>query len=314
MPFIGRDWRGDGEQWTRSEIGSWERSRRISLSSPLTNFNSSLSDIFNALGIANSVSNIRRFNYIAKVVEILFKEKLSELSGNAQRSLFQTIDRMIDIVLKTGDNISLMQRLVTQFHNSIHSAYPFYYYIGSAALWRQHIDMLTRMKETIKQIQLNMIKQTEDNSKLTLNCLPIEMQREIIRKLDNDTDVINIGMINSNLYRVTQELLIWKQLCIYHFGDETQDNNNDNSLLEEKFLDLIKRQQKDVDMDNIDWKKVYFKLKKRYNLREVYAEMIHQCQLCKNLFWQDFHHSCPYETLTPSSKPVTPRKLVNMLI
>ncbi len=31
------------------------------------NFNSSLSDIFNALDIANSVSNMRRFNYIAKV-------------------------------------------------------------------------------------------------------------------------------------------------------------------------------------------------------------------------------------------------------
>ena len=84
MPFIGRDWRADGEQWTKSEIGSWERSRRISLSnlvSPLdlishlnlivsiksSNYNCSLSDIFNALDIVNSVSNQRRFNYIAKV-------------------------------------------------------------------------------------------------------------------------------------------------------------------------------------------------------------------------------------------------------
>ncbi|CAF4727570.1 unnamed protein product, partial [Rotaria magnacalcarata] len=49
-----------------------------------------------------------------KVVQILFKEKLGELSGNAQRSLFQVIERMIDMVLKTGDNISLMQRILTQ--------------------------------------------------------------------------------------------------------------------------------------------------------------------------------------------------------
>jgi hypothetical protein len=32
-----------------------------------------------------------------KVVQILFKEKLGELSGNAQRSLFHVIGRMIDM-------------------------------------------------------------------------------------------------------------------------------------------------------------------------------------------------------------------------
>lgn len=36
---------------------------------------------------------------IFKVVQILFKEKLGELSGNAQRSLFQVIGRMIDMGL-----------------------------------------------------------------------------------------------------------------------------------------------------------------------------------------------------------------------
>jgi hypothetical protein len=188
------------------------------------------------------------------------------------------------VVLKTGDNIPLMQRMITQFHNSIHSAYPFYYYIGSAPLWRQHIEMLTRMKETIKQVRINMIKTDEDNSKSTFDYLPIEMQREVIRKLDNGTDIINVGMINSNLYRVTQELLIWRQLCLYHFSDHTQ--NSKNLILGEKIIGLIKRQQKDADMDNIDWKKIYFKLKRRYGLREVYAEMIHQCEVCKSLYWQ----------------------------
>jgi hypothetical protein len=177
-----------------------------------------------------------------------------------------------------------MQRMVTQFHNSIHSAYPFYYYIGSAALWRQHIEILTRMQETIKQVRGNISKKNEENYKSTFDYLPIEMQREVVRRLDNGADILNVGMINSNFYRVTQELLIWRQLCLYHFGDETQ--NNKDSILGEKILALKRRQQKDMDMDNIDWKKTYFKLKRRYGLREVYAEMIHQCQLCKYLFWQ----------------------------
>ncbi len=29
MPFIGRDWRANGEQWTKTEVGSWERPKRI---------------------------------------------------------------------------------------------------------------------------------------------------------------------------------------------------------------------------------------------------------------------------------------------
>lgn len=65
MPFIGRDWRADGEQWTKTEIGSWERLRRNSSSSSVRV--SSLSDVFHALEFADSVSNIRRFNYIVKV-------------------------------------------------------------------------------------------------------------------------------------------------------------------------------------------------------------------------------------------------------
>ena len=32
-----------------------------------------------------------------KVVQILFKDKLGELSGNAQRSLFQVIGQMIEL-------------------------------------------------------------------------------------------------------------------------------------------------------------------------------------------------------------------------
>jgi hypothetical protein len=38
MPFIGRDWRADGDQWTKTEIGSWERPRRLSLSSSVSTY------------------------------------------------------------------------------------------------------------------------------------------------------------------------------------------------------------------------------------------------------------------------------------
>lgn len=293
MPFIGRDWRANGEQWTKTAVGSWQPSRQIS------SVNTSLSDVFKTLDMINSVYNIRRLNYIVKIVQILFKEKLSELSGNAQRYLFQILERMIDTVSKTGDNITSMQRMITQFHTSIHSAYPFYYYIGSEFLWRQHIEQLTRMKERLKTAQ--------DQRKFHFDRLPIEIQGEILKKLDNGKDLLRIGSINRNLYYVTQELLLWKQLCLHHYGEQTLSNK-------QIIFGFLKKQYKDNEVENIDWKKVYFKLKRRYGLREIYAEMISQCQACKTLFWQESTHSCPYQAVAPVFKPLTPRKLVNLLI
>ena len=172
-----------------------------------------------------------------------------------------------------------MQRMITQFHNSIQSAYPFYYYIGSAALWRQHIEMLERMQDTLKQARMNHVKSNETN----FESLPVEMQREILRRLDNGKDLVHMSMISTNFYQMTQELLLWRQLCLYHFGDQTTSTN---SISGEKILGFLRRQYKDTEPENIDWKKVYFKLKRHFVLREVYAEMIYQCQSCKSLYWQ----------------------------
>ena len=176
-----------------------------------------------------------------------------------------------------------MQRLVSQFHASIHSAYPFYHYIGSAALWQRHIDLLARLEATIRQARSGACRTNDEPSKSTFDRLPVEMQYEIVRRLDNGTDIINMGMINTNAYRVTQELLVWRQLCLYHFNDDAKTGHQ--TKLGGKILGLLK-QQKDADMDKIDWKKAYFRLKRQHGLREVYAEMINQCQWCKCLFWQ----------------------------
>ena len=186
-------------------------------------------------------------------------------------------------VIQTGDQIPLMQRMIIQFHNSIHSAYPFYYYIGSAALWRQHIELLERMTERLKQARTALASKPAESN---FESLPVEMQREILRRLDNGKDLIHVSMINSNFHRMTQELLLWRQLCLYHFADQSSTNCNKNGVLGEKIVGFIRRQYKDTEPENIDWKKVYFKLKRHFALREVYADMVQQCQSCKALYWQ----------------------------
>ena len=176
----------------------------------------------------------------------------------------------------------MLINFIIQFNQHIHFIITF----GSGPLWQRHLEMLRQMEETINQVQTNLTTTDEmdQTSQLSFDCLPVEMQREVIKRLDNGTDIVNVGMINSNFYRVSQELLIWRQLCHYHFGGDTETNSN--SILGEKILGLMRRQEKNLDLNNLDWKMAYFKLKRQYGLREVYAEMIHQCQLCKCLYWQ----------------------------
>ena len=59
MPFIGRDWRDNGELWRKTDLGSWQHTRSVPYAS--------LSDVFIALDMINSVHDHRRFHYITKV-------------------------------------------------------------------------------------------------------------------------------------------------------------------------------------------------------------------------------------------------------
>lgn len=118
MPFFGQDWRSDGDQWMKTDVGSWRRIRRDSFSNS-SNFdlksNLSLSDVFNGIEMVKAIENPRRFPYVLKVIckkkktnpffhyqfslqiiQILFTEKLGELSGNAQRTVFEVLERAVD--------------------------------------------------------------------------------------------------------------------------------------------------------------------------------------------------------------------------
>jgi F-box protein 25/32 len=144
--------------------------------------------------------------------------------------------------------------------------------IGSDVLWQRHMNMLQQMQTNIEQSQI--IDEHMSNNDCTFECLPIEIYYEILRRLDNGLDLIHIGMSNSNFYRVIDERMLWRQLCVYHFLDRKIDTRH-----------CLDRLQLHDDHD-IDWKRMFFKLKRSYGLRQVYAEIIRQCQSCKTLFWQ----------------------------
>jgi F-box protein 25/32 len=55
----------------------------------------SMSEAFHRLDIARAVVDVRRFNYICRVVQILVEEKLRNLSASARRHLFAIIQAIV---------------------------------------------------------------------------------------------------------------------------------------------------------------------------------------------------------------------------
>lgn len=55
----------------------------------------SMSEAFHRLDLARAVVDVRRFNYVCKVVHILVNEKLQNLSATARKHLFAIIQAIV---------------------------------------------------------------------------------------------------------------------------------------------------------------------------------------------------------------------------
>lgn len=116
----------------------------------------------------------------------------------------------------------------------------------------------------------------------TLENIPFDCKLEIMRRLNTGLDLVNLAKCSRGLNEViSQELTMWKNLCNFHFQQA-----HINSLVNRSPASSAQIQKTQDQINEVDWKSMYFRLKKRYGHREVYVDMIQQCFHCKCLFWK----------------------------
>lgn len=290
--------------------------------------------------MVGAVKDIRRFNYVCKVrismqffflrnackyfflklVQLIINEKLEQLSGNGQRTLFMIVRCMLIQVITTNENLNIMKKLLLDFKKKIQNSYYYYfYYIGSQKLWEKHLNTLTKWINLLFNYENKANKTKIDgfcqqhepyNSEKFVN-LPNDCKLEIIRRLNNGLDIVNISKCNKGLHDVIQrEIGVWKNLCLYHFQQEKI-----NQLLKQKSVAnmIVKKNDEQTHENDLDWKTLYFKLKRRYGHKEVYADMIQKCSYCKCLFWKEIGHPCTF-SIESAVEPITPKRLINILL
>lgn len=214
-----------------------------------------------------------------------------------------------------------MRKLLHDFKKKIQdSIYFYFYYIGSQKLGERHLATISKWQEILenpnqhrKLKRLHGKKQpsplstssngvdceaddenNKENSKvlssplLTLDTIPIDCKLEIIRRLNCGLDLVNMSKCTRNLNDlISNELKIWKNLCQFHF-QQASINSFVNRLHKKDTTPPSPERTSDQDVvyHELDWKQIYFRLKRRYGHREVYTDMVHKCYHCKSLFWK----------------------------
>ncbi|XP_022240912.1 F-box only protein 32-like isoform X1 [Limulus polyphemus] len=241
-----------------------------------------ISEAFRRLDFRNGVKDIRRFNYICKLIHLIISQNLTTLSGCATKVLFVLLEEVAGQVASNQQNIHMLQAILYDLKKTMRKYYCWGRPLGSTLLWEQHLQTIERICMFASNIK---IKEPKDDGSLKLTHLPAELIREILLRLCDYRDLINSGQAYSVMQGLINEQYIWRQLCYFHFTLQQVHHA----------LDCYK--SKSGHPIKLDWQGVFHHLRKVFGLKEEYADCLFLCRHCRCLFWKSFGHPCIDTTL-----------------
>lgn len=314
MPFLGQDWRSPGDQWVRTTVGwerlrLWRlkvfenlnenvvaRLIRLALSNtepqhptmerrqPYIFYNrgttrerkelTSLSEALLRLDMAGAVKDIRRSNFVCKLLQLIFAGKLPNLSGTAQKHVLQILEATVHEAMRTELNIGMVRKLLKMADHALNEGH--FSHIGSSYLWARHSQNLSRLSN---QLSAYNPKERDDDSGVMFADLPHDCLRNILLRIVDHRDVVHAGLTTQALHDLSREGWLWRDLCFFHFTKR-------------QILTFLPKGAGDAEQDNIDWKYIYMRCFKRFGRKETYADLLALCAHCCSIYWQSLGHPC----------------------
>ncbi|XP_025108955.1 F-box only protein 25-like isoform X2 [Pomacea canaliculata] len=254
----------------------------------------SLSEALLRLDMAGAVKDIRRANFVCKLLQLIFEGKLANLSGTAQKHVFHILEATVNEAVRTEMNFGPVKKLIIQAEQALENGKDSH--IGSNCLWNQHIQMLIKLSNKLADYQL---KEREKDSRILLSDLPQDCLRQILFQIADHRDVIHTGQTAQTLHIVSQESSLWRNLCLFHFSGR------------QLLTFLPKHVDSAETLDNVDWKYIYKRCYKRFGRKETYADLLAMCSHCCSIYWQSLGHPCVGES-NKSEKVLTPEDFIRL--
>lgn len=230
-----------------------------------------------------AVCDERRFGYVCKILDILISERLKKLGGQAQKALFNTIEKVIEQVRSTNQNTHIWRQLLSELNLSVMNSHRWGENIGSSIRWEQNRRKIAEWNSSLEQYNKTIEVKPLNEGDKNLMHLPYECLRVIMLCLSDHHDLSNAANVHPRLQQIVSEDILWRDLCWCNFN----------------------KQQIDSAAEKLSWEKKYQFLVRRYGLKECFTETALFCTHCKCVFWQAFSHPC----LLNESRlvPVSPR-------
>ncbi|XP_032414907.1 F-box only protein 32 isoform X1 [Xiphophorus hellerii] len=253
-----------------------------------------LGEAFNRLDFSSAIKDTRRFNYVVRLLELIAKSQLPSLSGVAQKNYMNILERVVQKVLDDQQNVRPIKELLQTLYVSLCGLVQDMgksVLVGNINIWVHRMDNILQWQQRLDNIQINRPAATG----MALTDLPASLQLNIMQRLTDGRDLVSLGQVCPELGALTEDRLLWKKLCQYHFTDRQ-----------------IRKRLMVSEKGHLEWKKMYFKLSRCYPHREQYSDTLHLCTHCHILFWKDTNHPCTANNPESCTTSLSPQDFINL--
>ncbi|KAK7129200.1 hypothetical protein R3I94_017424 [Phoxinus phoxinus] len=262
-----------------------------------------LGEAFNRLDFSSAIQDVRRFNYVVKLLQLIAKSQLTSLSGAAQKNYFNVLEKIVKKVLDDHQNPRLIKALLHDLSSTLCILIREVgksVLVGNINIWVCRLETILIWQQQLNNLQIP--KQVSNGT--TLSDLPLLMQNNILYKFTDACDIINLGKATPALHVLSEDRQLWKKLCQFHFAEKQFCRH---LILSEK--------------GHVDWKLMFFTLQKYYPQREQYGDTLQFCRHCSILFWNDRHlalifkdsgHPCTANDPDSCLTPVSPQHFIDL--
>ncbi|XP_069462170.1 F-box only protein 25 isoform X5 [Ambystoma mexicanum] len=227
-----------------------------------------LGEAFNRLDFSSAIKDIRRFNYVVKLLHLIAKSQLTSLSGAAQKNYFNILEKIVLKVLEDHHNPRNIKELLQDLSSTLCILIREVgksVLIGNINVWIYRLETILRWQQQL--LNLQMTQQVQSGPSLV--DLPLHMQNNILHRFSDGWDIINLGQVTPTLHFLSEDCHLWKKLCQYHFSEKQ-----------------FRRRFIISEQGHVNWKLMYFALQKYYPKKEHYGDTLHFCRHCSILFWK----------------------------
>lgn len=199
-----------------------------------------MDEVVKRLDFRNAVRDVRRFNYICALLDLLVGQQMTALSGCTQRVLLAMLEEVASYATANQHNPRALRRLLAKLRalSNAEQAACWGGTLGSKPLWRQHALTIKRIQSNAGDFQISEpLIATQPN----FLQLPEECIREVVLRLSDHRDLSAAADACDELTAIVNEQRVWRELTRFHFTKQQ--------------IDLIR-----VKCNKKDWREIYHAL------------------------------------------------------